>query len=70
MFNALRFHEREDHREQPCITERINFIAWLAHCLGLRPEMIGAVADQLAAYNRDCKSPDCHETLPQSGLKE
>jgi hypothetical protein len=32
---ALAAHERDQHGGETCDTERVNLLAWLAHCLGL-----------------------------------
>ncbi len=33
---AIKAHEDEAHNGQVCLTERLNALAWLAHCVGLK----------------------------------
>lgn len=35
--NILEEHERRDHEGQPCMDERMNMVAWVAHRIGWIP---------------------------------
>lgn len=48
-------HDAECQR-RPC-NERVNLAAWIAHCLGVRPEHACNFTRLLTQYHVDCK---CH----------
>jgi hypothetical protein len=63
-FNTLDVHEREKHQGQPCLNNRINFIAWLCHCIGIKPKDLAQVSIELEIYDRECRDKDCgHDIL-------
>lgn len=69
-FNALAVHEKENHQGQPCLSNRIGFIAWLCHCIGIKPENLAQVAAELEIYNRECQDKSCfsHIAFGQKGI--
>lgn len=45
--NVLAEHERRDHGGEPCMDERMNMVAWVAHRLGWAPRMAPHTVDDM-----------------------
>ncbi len=51
---AMESHETFDHAGEPCLTERINAIAFLCHIIAVQPEHFDLVRQRIGYYNRVC----------------
>lgn len=54
---AMTFHENDAHEERPCWWGRVELAAFVAHCLGLRPEDMAKVAGRITAHEAGCMCP-------------
>jgi hypothetical protein len=57
--SLIRHHEALDHGGEPCMTERMNMLAWVAHRIGWTPRkgIMGTtdlieLEDRIAAYKK------------------
>lgn len=64
LFVVINDHEVAAHDGRACRTERVNAIAYFAHCLGIKPRDLPDVEADMEEYDRRCP---CEESRRLEG---
>lgn len=53
VWTFVRKHEQEAHDGEPCASNRVSVVAFVAHVVGLRAEAAGSIAEAMLLYQHD-----------------